>query len=373
MRLPRRLAAERSIVLFAALLLCSSAACAAGSDASHSSSSSSMPIVTQAARPVIVVHAWKDFLTYWNGLSASQKSASPRSVSDAQKIYLDGDDGTVHRYFGTRGGGQELIALGDWLALPASAFDAVAQALSDPARQAKIEKDAQDLATRVGRVGAPTDTVEFVFLVGDFSNYTTTWVEGNKQMVAVQLESFVPLHGLKAADASAIEVAQAWRPDSLADLDQVMPWAAYAAARQFMPELRERMTAESENFAEYVLFNGWSACFAGSLYPESVFGRGVGPVREGPGRALERSWLNVGPTWAGEGTKPYLSARYEDVLASKLPAGTTLDQAIQVIGAKAADQWLNATRIRRDKDEASEVSRLGRVPTLSAWQLLAQQ
>ena len=59
-------------------------------------------------------------------MSASQKSASPRSVRDAQKIYLDGDDGTVHRYFSTRGGGQELIALGDWLALPASAFDAVA-------------------------------------------------------------------------------------------------------------------------------------------------------------------------------------------------------------------------------------------------------
>ena len=124
MRSTRRLAAERPLVLLATLLLCNSA-CAAGSDASHPSASGA-PVTTQAARPVIVVHAWKDFLTYWNGLSASQKSASPRSVRDAQKIYLDGDDGTVHRYFSTRGGGQELIALGDWLALPASAFDAVA-------------------------------------------------------------------------------------------------------------------------------------------------------------------------------------------------------------------------------------------------------
>src|SRR5215510_11322812 len=104
MGVTRRFAAERSIVLLAALLLCNSA-CAAGSDASHSSSSS-QPITTAAARPVIVVHAWKDFLTYWNGLSASQKSASPRSVRDAQKLYLDGDDGAVHRYFATRGGGQ---------------------------------------------------------------------------------------------------------------------------------------------------------------------------------------------------------------------------------------------------------------------------
>jgi hypothetical protein len=114
MRFPRRFAAERTLVLIATLLLCNSA-CAAGSQASHSSASGA-PVTTQGARPVIVVHAWKDFLTYWNGLSASQKSASPRSVHDAQKIYLDGDDGTVHRYFSTRGGGQELIALGDWLA-----------------------------------------------------------------------------------------------------------------------------------------------------------------------------------------------------------------------------------------------------------------
>jgi hypothetical protein len=371
MRFSRRFAAERTLVLFAALLLCHSA-CAAGSDASRSSSLPAS-VATRAARPVIVVHAWKDFLTYWNGLSASQKSASPRSVRDAQKIYLDGDDGTVHRYFSTRGGGQELIALGDWLALPASAFDAVAAALSDPARQAKLEKDAQDLAARVGRVGAPTDTLEFVFLVGDFSNYTTSWVEGGKQMVAVQLESFVPLGRLRAADATAIQVAQVWRPDSLAGLDNVMPWAAYASARQFMPELRERITAESENFAEHVLFHGWSSCFAGSLYPESVFGRGLGPVRAEPGGLLDHAWQDIGPTWTGVGTKPYLSARYEDQLTSKLPAGTNLDQAIAVIGARAADQWLNATRIRRDKDEAAEVSRLGRVPTLSAWQLLAQQ
>jgi hypothetical protein len=371
MRFSRRFAAERTLVLFATLLLCNSA-CAAGSDASHPSASGA-PVTTQAARPVIVVHAWKDFLTYWNGLSAAQKSASPRSVHDAQKIYLDGDDGTVHRYFATRGGGQELIALGDWLALPVSAFDRVAAALSDPARQAKIEKDAMDLAARVGRVGAPTDTLEFVFLVGDFSNYTTTWVEGGKQMVAVQLESFVPLDHLPAADRSAIQVAEAWRPDSLAGLDDVMPWAAYAAARQFMPELRERITAESENFAEHVLFNGWSSCFAASLYPESVFGHGLGPVRAEPGLAIDRVWQDIGPTWTGVGTKPYLSARYEDTLTAKLPAGTNLDQAIAVIGARAAEQWLNATRIRRDKDEAAEVSRLGRVPTLSAWQLLAQQ
>src|SRR5262249_7409725 len=111
MRLTRRFAAERWLVLAAALLLChTNLACAAGSDADHPSSapapsgassspapspasgassapapssasgasSSSAPIVTKGARPVIVVHAWKDFLTYWNGLSASQKSASPR-------------------------------------------------------------------------------------------------------------------------------------------------------------------------------------------------------------------------------------------------------------------------------------------------------
>jgi hypothetical protein len=369
MRLTRRFAAERSLVLFAALLLANSA-CAAGSDAGHNAAAAS---TAKTARPVIVVHAWKDFLTYWNGLSASQKSASPRAVQDAQKVYLDGDDGTVHRYFATRGGGQELIALGDWLALPASAFDAVAAALSDPARQAKIEKDALDLVSREGRLGAPTDTLEFVFLVGDFSNYTTSWVEGGRQMVAVQLESFVPLDHLKAADATAIQVAQAWRPDSLATLDDVMPWAAYASARQFMPELRERITDESENFAEHVLFHGWSSCFAGSMYPESVFGHGLGPVRAAPGMAIDRMWQEIGSTWTAEGTKPYLSARYEDVLTSKLPAGTTLDQAIAVLGARGADQWLNATRIRREKDEAAEVSRLGRVPTLSAWQLLALQ
>src|SRR5262249_39121569 len=163
-------------------------------------------------------------------------------------------------------------------------------------------------------------------LVGDFSSYTTTWVEGSKQMVAVQLESFVPLNHLPSADASAIQVAQTWRPDSLAGPDEVMPWAAYAAARQFMPELRERITAESENFAEHVLFQGWSSCFAASLYPESVFGRGLGPVRAEPGLAIDRVWQDIGPTWTGVGTKPYLSARYEDVLTSKLPAGTSIDQ-----------------------------------------------
>jgi hypothetical protein len=322
---------------------------------------------------VIVRHAWREFLGYWNGLAPEQKAASPRSAETAQRAYLPAGEGEVREFFRTRGGGQELISLGDWLALPAPAYDAVAKALSDPARQQKLVSEADDLARRVARVGTATDTLVFVFLVGDFSNYTTTWVEGGKQIVAVQLESFVPLDGISADAKSAVDLAVAWRPDSLATLDQVMPWAAYASARQFTPELRERMTAEGASLAEYVLFNGFAARFARGMYPESVFGRGVGAVRAEPGAKLDRAWLDLGPIWYPLGTKPYLAARYEDAMSSKLPAGTTLDQAITVVGARAAEQWLAGTRIRREADEAAEVSRLGRVPTLSAWRILAQE
>lgn len=358
-----------SLSLVAALLLGTSACHAAP----KSSETTPAPAAVQVTRPVIVVHAWRDFLTYWSALSSSQKSASPRSADDAQRAYLNGDHQMVRDYFQQRGGGQVLISLGDWLALPVSAFDEVAKALSDPAVQQKLANDANDLAKRMAHVGTPSDTLEFVFMVGDFSSYTTTWEEGNKQVVAVQLESFVPLTRLSSADQSAMELAATWRPDSLATLDEVMPWAAYAAARQFMPELRERITSEGANFAEYVMFHGFSARFAGAIYPESVFGRGIGAVRAEPGQLLDRAWLDIGPTWYPVGTKPYLAARYEQVLTSKLPQGTTLDQAITVLGARAAQQWLAGTRIRREADEAAEVSRLGRVPTLSAWQLLAQQ
>ena len=41
-------------------------------------------------------------------------------------------------------------------------------------------------------------------------------------------------------------------------------------------------------------------------------------------------------------------------------------------GARASllGEWLDATRVRRVKDEAAEIARLGRFPTLYAWELL---
>ena len=57
-------------------------------------------------------------------------------------------------------------------------------------------------------------------------------------------------------------------------------------------------------------------------------------------------------------------------MENAVPEGATVQEAVEVIGARLTGEWLQATRIGRTKDEAAEISRLGRLPTLSAWGLL---
>lgn len=321
------------------------------------------------ARPVRVVHAWRAFLSYWDALPAAEKKGA-RKAPTAEAKYLAAEP-LVREYFRARGGGDEKISLGDWVAVPRAAFDSVRAALAAPATQRALETGAEDLARRLARVGRSTDSLVVVFLVGDYSSYFTTFEDGGTQVVAVQLESFVPLPAtLAKSEREALELSIQSRPDSASTLDEVMPWAAYASARQFTPELRERIANESASLAEFVLFHGFASRFAGGLYPESVFGRGVGPVRASTARALDQTWLDVGHTWHVLGTRPFLAARQESVMASKLPEGVTVDQAIAFVGARLAEQWLKATRIGRQTDEPAEISRLGRVPTLNAWDLM---
>ena len=175
---------------------------------------------------------------------------------------------------------------------------------------------------------------------------------------------------MPAETQSGLELAIASRPDSLARLAEVMPWAAYASERQFTPELRERLTSEGASLADYSR-DGSAARFAGALYPQSVFGRGIGAVRAAPGAALDRKWMEIGTAWIAYGTELYSGVRNRPTLTATLPPGTTFDQAVTVLGARAAQQWLverasvaRPTRRRRSPG--------WRIPTLSAWALLRQ-
>jgi hypothetical protein len=368
-RLPWKPSRWLGLAVFSLTLGCAASRGAADAPAPAPAAAASVP---GASRPVKMVHAWRDFLSYWNSLPAAEKSAASRDEK-AVEPYLSGGEGYVREYFAARGGGKESIALGDFLALPAPLFSTVEAALSDPANQSALEQGAQDLARRLARVGSPTDTLVIVFLVGDYANYYTTWVDGKRQVVAVQLETFVPLPTVLPTESrESLNTSVQTRPDTLGTLSDVMPWAAYAAARQFTPELRERIATESASLAEYVLFYGFASRFAAAMYPSSVFGRGVGALRAAPAQVLDRVWLDVGASWFPLGTRPYTAARYESVMTSKLPPETTIDQAMTMVGARLAAEWLAGTRIRREADEASEISRLGRVPTLSAWGLLKQ-
>jgi hypothetical protein len=209
----------------------------------------------------------------------------------------------------------------------------------------------------------------FVFLVGDFSSPYTTWSSGRTQFVAMQLETFAPGE-LDQESKEAVELAIVTRPDSLPRLSDVAPWAAYAATRQFVPELRERVTNESASLAEFSLLHGFSSRFAAALYPQSVFGRGVGALRQQTVNALDPSWRKIGASWFPLGTKPYAAVRYEDGMTAPLPEGVSLDAAVSLVGARMAEEWLHATRIGRTTDEPGQIMRQGRVPTLSAWALL---
>src|SRR5262245_3046505 len=121
------------------------------------------------ARRGRVVHAWRDFLRYWDSLPAEERKAASRSEKSAE-AYLQGGDGYVREYFAARGGGKEAIALGDFLALPAPLFEATRAALSDAAVQDRLARDADDLARRLARVGTPSDTTVIVLLAGDYLN-----------------------------------------------------------------------------------------------------------------------------------------------------------------------------------------------------------
>jgi hypothetical protein len=323
-----------------------------------------------AAHTVVTVHAWRDFTRYVQELTNAvppHEELGRRAL--AERAYL-GEE-YVREYFAVRGGGDFQIALGDWTALPLTAFGAVRGTLGDLEATARLERDTEELARRFAPYGAAGDTTVFVFLVGDFSAPYTTWHSGRRQVVAVQLESLVPLPSDLPGDArEAIELALVMRPDTLSGLADAAPWAAYAATRQFVPELRERTTAESASLAEYALLHGLSARFAAALYPQSVFGRGVGALRAQTVRALEPEWRTIAAGWFPHGTKPYSAARHEDDIDDRLPDGITLDQALTLVGARMAESWLYATRIGRTVDEPRQIGRQGRVPTLSAWGLL---
>jgi len=328
------------------------------------------PAPNPSAKPAHVVetvHAWRDFARFAAEAAKLQDSAERKAL--AERTYLDGAQGRMRAYFSVRSGGDAAIAFGDWLALPAGAWTAVSRALADPSVAQALERDASDLARRFASYGAAGDTTVFVYLVGDFSNPYTTWNHGRTQFVAIQLETFVPAEW-DAESKEAIDLAIVSRPDSLARLADVAPWAAYAATRQFVPELRERVGNESASLAEVALLNGFSSRFAAALYPQSVFGRGVGPLRQQTANALEPAWRRIGASWFPLGTKPYSAVRYEEAMTSPLPEGTSLDAAVSLVGAHVAEEWLRATRIGRTADEPGQITRQGRVPTLSAWALL---
>lgn len=292
-------------------------------------------------------------------------------VSAGAAGYAANRDPMLAGYFAWRGAGDAEAGAADWSALPAPALEVVRQALADTSVQNRLERGATDFAARIARVVAPGDTVTLVLLMGAFEETFVHYDVGGQPVVALQLENFlVPLDSLDAESREWIASYRIRGAEVALRPDDVFPWGAYAAAGLFTPELRRRRMNDVASLAETVLLHGFGTRFAAALYPESRFAGARPPVPDDILRSVQPKWREIGAAWFPFGTEPYLAAIYEPKVEEALPAGVTPAQAAEVIGAEVTGEWLRATRISRTQDEAAEISRLGRLPTLSAWGLL---
>jgi hypothetical protein len=322
-------------------------------------------------KPVLVVHAWKEFLEYRKALASADASKEGASYRVARSVFEKEGNRFLWGYFKRRGGGDSMFGLEEWSALPAPAYDRLVAELSRESVQKKLEADAEDLVKRLGTMPSASDTVAFVFLVGGFQDYFTSYRDRGTNVIAVHLESFVPLpDDLDQGIARDIDFAITWRPDTLATLDEVAPWCTFAYTQNFLPELRERIIKDTASLAEYVLMQGFSTRLAGALYPESFFGNATPPVQALARWKIKPVWRKIGASWYELGTETYLSALFDERMSAELPEGTTAQQAVYVVGTELAGEWLDGIRLTPNKNEPGEISELGRIPTLSIWQLL---
>ncbi len=309
---------------------------------------------------VLVHHAWQDYLLFSRRAKALADSTRQAELLPlALATYAGPDRPLVHAYFAWLGAGDAQAALGEWL--ESSPIGPGPLWLGDPTMQARLRAFAAEFARRLSRVVPPGDTVHVLLVVGGSSEPSLTYDAGARPVVAA------PLDALRDPNQPPVG-SQYLGLDPL--LDDLFPWCAYAAASLFLPELRERKLGDSASLAEMVLLNGFSARFAGALYPESKFAGGRPLVSKEAYDAVQPRWREIGGAWFPLGTEPYLSAVYEDSVTAAVPEGVTVEQAAAVVGSALAGEWLDAARVSRTKDEAAEISRLGRFPTLYAWGLL---
>ena len=285
--------------------------------------------------------------------------------------YTQPEDPMLAGYFAWRGAGNTEAGAADWSALPASVLDAVQSALADSSVQNHLERGAADLAARLARVVAPGDTVTLVLVVGAFEETFVHYDVAGQPVVALQLENFlVPVDSLDAESREWVASYRIRQAEVALGAEDVFPWGVYATAGLFAPELRRRRMDDVASLAETVLLHGFGTRFAAALYPDSRFSGARPAVPQSVLDAVRPKWREIGAAWFPFGTEPYLAAIYEPGVEAALPAGVTPAQAAEVIGAELTGEWLGATRISRTQDEAAEISRLGRLPTLSAWGLL---
>lgn len=318
------------------------------------------------ARGVVrVVHDWDSF----PALAAQLRGLTLEARADAvQKHYAASGRRLAHGYFAWRGAGDASSGIQDWLAVPPAAIDGIAAALADSAARARLHAGAAELERRLSRVVPPGDTLHLVLLVGGFEEPVLTYDADTTRVVAAQVECFLP--GLDAPTREMAAGRALWQPAAPLAAADLFPWCAYAATSVFLPELRERKLGDRASLAEMVLLKGFSARFAGALYPESDFAGGRAPVSESARAAVSREWRAIGARWIPFGTEPYLAAVLEDSVLAAVPEGVTADEAAAVVGSALAGEWLDAARVSRTRDDAAEIARLGRFPTLYAWGLL---
>jgi hypothetical protein len=323
------------------------------------------------APPILVEHPWKQTLEYWEAveeLSGPENGKARLAV--AEKILLAEGSRYTRSFFAQRGGTAE-VGLSYWVDLPAEAFAAIAEKLADENVQQMIEAGAAEMVDRLHGIPGSADTVAFVFVVGGFQSYFTSYTDGGTNVIAIHLEAFVPLPGdLSPQVMREIDRSIRWRPDRLATLDDLFPWCVYGYTQVFLPELRRRMIDDNATLAEYAILNGFSAQLAGALYPESVFAGGAAPVGTAVSARIEPAWRQIGESWFDLGNEPFPMVLLDERLRAPVPEGTTAQQAIAVIGTHLAEEWLNGTRHTREPDRATEISQLGRLPTMFVWELI---
>jgi hypothetical protein len=324
-----------------------------------------------ASKPILIEHGWKQFLDYRQAVSELPRpDDGDARLEVARKIFLAPGNRFVRGYFEERGGGAEL-GLSRWVAVPDEAFASLDGVLSDQRVQAMIEDGATSLVRRLQSMPPAQDTVAFVFLVGGFQSYFTSFTDAGTNVIAVHLESFVPPPAdLPAKLRREIDAAIQWRPDTLATPKDLFPWCAYAHAQNFLPELRQRLSDRTATLAEYTIFHGFSTRLAAALYPESVFAGGTAPVHTAAAARIEPRWREIGNAWYSLGDEPFPLVLYDERMSAAVPEGTTSQQAIAVLGTHLAEEWLFGIRASRNANEAAEIAGLGRVPTRMIWQLI---